>query len=60
MPYKNDQRGALASSKRRNPRVCSSRIANAITPVMRPAGSSGKWKEEVQSDRCAEELRDVG
>ncbi len=31
----------IASSKRRKPCVCSARIANAITPVMNPAGSSG-------------------
>ena len=31
----------IASSKRRKPRRCSSRIANAIAPVIRPAGSSG-------------------
>jgi hypothetical protein len=31
----------IASSKRRTPRVCNSRMANAIKPVIRPAGSSG-------------------
>ena len=34
----------IASSKRRKPWVCSSRIANAITPVISPAGSSGTPK----------------
>ena len=37
----------IASSKRRKPCVCSSRIANAIAPVMIPAGKSGTPKSRL-------------
>ena len=37
----------IATSKRRKPWVCSSRIANAITPVISPAGSSGTPKSRL-------------
>ncbi len=34
-------RALIASSNLRNPRACSPRIPNAITPVISPAGNSG-------------------
>ena len=50
----------IASSKRRKPCVCSSSIANAITPVISPAGQQRHAEQQVQPERGAEELGDVG
>ena len=50
----------IASSKRRKPRDCSPRIANAITPVMQPGRQQRHPEQQVQADRRAEELGDVG
>ena len=50
----------IASSKRRKPRRCSPRIANAITPVSKPGDEQRHAEQQVEPDRRAEELGDVG
>ncbi len=50
----------MASSKRRKPRRCSPRMRNEMPPVMNPAASSGHAEEQVETQRGAHELGDVG